>query len=66
MQQLLSLYIRKKLEFQVEMERGGGGKSPKGSRHLQGKRKKESQKEKKIIVFIPHVYSSKGTAIFEI
>jgi hypothetical protein len=29
------------------MERGGGGKSPKGSRHLQGKRKKESQKEKK-------------------
>ena len=47
MQQLLSLYIRKKLELQVEVGRGGGGKSPKGSRHLQGKRKKESQKKKK-------------------
>jgi len=37
----------------VEMGRGGGGKSPKGSRHLQGKRKKESQKEKKNNCFHP-------------
>jgi len=51
MQQLLSLYIRKKLELQVEVGRGGGGKSFKDSRHLQGERKKESQKKKKNIGF---------------
>jgi len=35
----------------VEVGRGGGGKSFKDSRHLQGERKKESQKKKKNIGF---------------
>jgi len=37
----------------VEVGRGGGGKSFKDSRHIQGKRKKESQKEKKKNGFHP-------------
>jgi hypothetical protein len=49
----------------VEVGRGGGGKSFKDSRHLQGERKKESQKKKKTLVFISHVYSSNGRTIFE-
>jgi hypothetical protein len=49
----------------VEVGRGGGGKSPKGSRHLQGKRKQESQKENKFwfssLIFI----ALKGRALLE-